>query len=333
MNHPLLIQMINSYPIPGCSEPKEFREVVEIDSLKLELVGLTYTHNSNVEITASAAGFDPTIYTRAYFELIERTSLFKAEQERSSFFLENGGRTEKVEISREEVFPESNESTHWRYAKSNGVAAHLNWNKACHAAALELKERHALLTSWYGNLPPQLLGTPSEFAGSPLTNIYDIRHYWFKGSRPVVGVFGFPKKKDHPLFFGFGAHETLEGATQHAVQETYQRLGFTWGEEVLSEVPEAAPTPLYHLNYYLCPEKVGLIQRWLVGNLPDRKISRLKSQPTREIRFVDLTPEGLVGKCAVVKAICDDYMPLSFGNWHPWIGPELGLDLFPHPIS
>lgn len=315
--------LFDEYPLPGCAEPELYQEQIEIRGSFLNLVGLSTQSMNFPEVTASAAGLssnatenDPLIYTRAYFELLERTSILAARKTHSA-----------------ELFLTSTEPEIWTYSKSNGIAAHAHWESACRSAKLELMERDAVLRSWYFGIHPISLGIPAGLRDSNLRDLYHLEAYRFQSSVNTVGVFGFPNEKGLPLFFGFGAHEDLEGAKHHAIQEAYQRLGFTWGEPLPEGPILNEPTPMYHLNYYLIPENAVHIQRWLNGSLPPRGEAPSLQKSHENIQFVDLTPEHLKGKCAVVKAVSEEFMPLTFGNWHPWIGPQSGPDLFPHPIS
>jgi hypothetical protein len=333
-----LSRLIREYSIPGWPEPETYIEQVQIgENSHLNLVGLSLQPTGLPEITASAAGlsvekdksFDDSLFTRAYFELIERSAILLAEKNDLSGSL----------------FSKSSDEGFWKYSKSNGIAAHIEWDKACYSAVLELIERDAVLRSWYFNSPPMQIKTPPHLLSSPLNGLYEIKVFQFQTPHQfqtegqvqteisVIGAFGFPKQNTAPLFFGFGAHKDLSKAIDHAVQEGYQRLGFTWGEAPPEEPLAENPTPFFHLNYYLLPEKMDLIRRWLEGALRSETSFSHSQKKTSEIRFTDLTPASLKGKCFVVKADSDSYMPLTFGKWHPWVGPQLGVDLFPHPIS
>jgi hypothetical protein len=269
---------------------------------------------------------------RAYFELLERTSILEAEcaDPTRDWSLRDSTGAIMARGSAAEVFPQSPSPEAWQYARSNGVAAHLDWERACRGAALEILERDRLLRSWLGESAPfRLHPRPRTELVEQLPE-FDFELYRFEPRRDsedevhVLGLFAFHRGGERPPVFGFGTGLDRQEALAHAEDELCQRAGFLWSEEIPDSLPEFAPTPGYHLGFYLAPGADTRLRAWLDGGRT-RKRAPTPARSDR-IRFVDLTPSRLREQLVIVKAVSSEALPLCFGAW-----PECAAE--PHPIA
>jgi hypothetical protein len=326
----------------GWSEPAVVEDVVIVDDVKLYRAGLSSVAPDGEEITSSAAEPTGSPLGRSYFELLERVSTFEALRSRRLFYeLWTSERQLAGFLPASEVFPESDEPNRWRYARSNGVALHASFSGACQRALWELAERDRVLRSWYGEIVPRRL--PLEAAKSPLAaaRSYDFRAYafpdpgtvWSRGVH-VAGIFGFPRRAEAPLVYGYAGRDDLGAALEAAQREAMQLLAFLWGEPIPDGPAGAAPTPLHHLERFLWPKNHELLRRWLDGR--HAKLAK-RTTPTRTDRsaceafFVDLTPAWLGGGLSVAKAVAAPAAPLAFGD-APFAS-HLPQELRLHPIA
>jgi hypothetical protein len=253
-------------------------------------------------------------------------------------------RTERGDVMGErpadDVFPMSVEPQRWRYARSNGVALHRDWSRACQRAVWEVAERDRIVRSWLGELRPERVPFPRE--EWPTIASYDWRAYRFAEVIPghfssavhVVGVFGFPLGEECPLVLGFAGRSREADAMEAARGEALQLLAFLWGEplpepERLSEEPTAG----MHLDTYQLPGAHAAIRRWLEGDhsrFAERGDRKRRVVERQQVAFVDLTPAWLPAGLRVAKALCDDAIPLTFGK-SPWVA-HLPSELRLHPI-
>jgi ribosomal protein S12 methylthiotransferase accessory factor YcaO len=262
-----------TFPLPeGWSEPERVEDTVDVDGLLIHRAGFASSSGRD-QAVGSAADWDSAPVMRARFELQERIALLEASRSAASSFAIralDGGRV--GQLPRKEVFPLSDEPTRWSYARSNGVALHADWKRACQGAVEELVERDRVLRAWLGETVPH----PVTFdrASSPLsrTRSYAWSAYSFPPAPDtlgpeleVIGLFGFPLKRDVPLAFGYGSRPTREDALGAATREAAQLLAFVWGEPIPERIPEPEPTPLAHLERFQCPEMHGILRRWLDG--------------------------------------------------------------------
>src|SRR4051794_31105714 len=111
-----LIDLTEKYPLPkGWALGEVFQETLEIGALRLNLLGLIGQSQELGEAVASAvspvgspAGSPNDVpYLRAYFELLERISVLKHEED-----------------THKDISSDEKPDSCWRYSKSNGIAAH-----------------------------------------------------------------------------------------------------------------------------------------------------------------------------------------------------------------
>ena len=327
------------FPLPeSWTEPESVEDIIDADGLQLHRVGLSSSRDGQ-EVLGSAADAQVSPAARAQFELLERMSILEATRSSAAMFATRtraGDPAECEPASR--VFPLSSDPTVWAYARSNGVALHSSWERACNGAVLELVERDRILRAWLGELEPQRL--PLDLWTSPLsrTRSYEWSAYsfpappWgdFAPDTAAVGVFGFPFQPAAPFVFGYGARDTVKSALDAATREAMQLLAFLWGEPLGEGSPEPAPTPMCHLETFQRRDRQELVRRWLGG--AHRQYRRSHQEPLdRAVRFVDITPTWLEGRLHVAKALSEAALPLTFG-----LSPltaHLPHELQLHPIA
>lgn len=307
-----LEKLTESVPLsPRWSKPQVYPDDFHLGSFHLKTMGLIAEASDKVPISGSAASeTSEEALERAYFELIERTSIFDVLQSSEEIFevMDRKGNLRK--LRRDQIFPVDGVSQGWKYSKSNGVAAHYDFQKAARSAALELIERDRILRSWYEGVPISEIyfveGTSTSIYVSQLEPYYRLKAYLIGKGTPVVGFFGFPKKTEWPLLLGFGASEDPWGALGHAQREALQRLAFLWGESIPSDCPSASPSPDYHLEYYLYPSHIEKITQWL-ENCQQRgaEFKNLGSE-SPEIFPVQLEYEGSSAENGLTKDLSSD---------------------------
>jgi hypothetical protein len=312
-----------------------FLEAVEIDHLVVHTVGLLCASVRGTEVTGSAASSTSPPAERAYFELIERTALVDAMAGSAREFPIIDGAGERLgTLPRHVVFPEAPSPEECRFALSSGVAAGWTIQGAAKAARAELIERDRVLRSWFGGGAPARQ-TPKSFGTWCPSSSYDVEVYTFSSDEPgsalaVAGVFAFPKVAYAPLAYGLAAADDSDTAIARAGGECQQRLAFLWGESLPADPPAFEPTAGYHQEFYLHPPTHALLRAWLRGDHAEGALSSGKSN--RNPRFIDLTPEHLLSRLRVVKAVPDGELRLAFGRGHPDLAPTLqryGV----HPIA
>jgi hypothetical protein len=330
---------LSTSPLPeGWSDPERVEDTVDADGLQLHRAGLASVSGRD-QAVGSAADWESSPVVRAEYELLERIVLLEASRsDRVRFALcaKNGERV--GDLSRDEVFPQSNDPTRWSYVRSNGVALHADWSGACESAAQELVERDRVQRAWLGETVPQAVRM--DLASSPLSRA---RSYtWSARAFPtalgvalpdleVVGAFGFPSAKGLPLVFGYGARSTRGDALAAATREAVQLLAFLWGEPIPDLLPAPEPTPLNHLERFQFPDMHRVLRAWLDGDHVRHARAKVAT-PTEmaSVRFVDLTPPWLHGGLKVVRAVGGSAIPLTFGPSPVFahLPPELSM----HPI-
>src|SRR5262249_9135044 len=135
--------------------------------IRLWRVGLSSVARGGDEATGAAAELSKLPVERSYFELIERMCTLDAlRSTREVYELRTLQDRSVAEIPRAKLFPESDEPARWRYARSNGVALHVDWTRACEHAFWELVERDRILRAWCGELAPQCV--PLSLRSTPL---------------------------------------------------------------------------------------------------------------------------------------------------------------------
>jgi YcaO cyclodehydratase, ATP-ad Mg2+-binding len=330
----------SAFPLPlGWSSPARVDDRIDADRLELYRIGLS-SRRSDVEAIGAAADWACSPGERGYFELLERVTILDAcAPGGADLPLRTRHGAPAGTCRRQHAFPKSSEPARWEYARSNGVAIHSDWQRACAHAEQELVERERVLRAWLGDTVPRAMDT--DLSASPLgrARSYEWRAYMFpacddeplRSDIAVVGVFGFPNRATLPLVLGYGARTDAAAALEAATRETAQLLAFLWGEE-FSDHPAPSPTPGHHLEVCQSPAgRLGL-RRWLEDGHGQYRRPRTSRPPvSSEVTFVDLTPEWLAGRLFVAKALCDATVPLAFGA-SPWTAhlPE-GLRIHPIP--
>ncbi|HEU5074314.1 MAG TPA: YcaO-like family protein [Polyangiaceae bacterium] len=344
MSHPdpaadELERLFREFPCsPHWGKPEVFADVVDIGGVRFYLDGLLASAGAEKTATGSAASVTGHQLDRAYFELVERTCLLDAIDasvpERA--VLDAAGK-QLGSCDQARAFPVSPAESAWAYARSNGVAAGPDWAAACAAAEAEARERHHVLSAWYGfAVPvPHPLDDLTLHALSPL---YDFEAYSFpapQNDRPspsfsVIGCFGFPKATGAPFVAGFGAALDVSNAERRAVGETLQRLGFLWGEAIPDSEPPLARTADYHQELYLWPPMQRRVRAWLAGEHAGC-CGAFPPQIASHPGFIDITPVHLAPRLRVAKMITGLGLPLTFGLGHPQV--ERAAALGAHPIA
>jgi hypothetical protein len=287
-----------------------FTECVEIDELRVYVVGLSVVLANGSLVTGAAASLVAPPRERSYFELLERLAL-------------SG---EGVELDAAGV----------ARSKSNGVALNDGFERAARRAQLELIERDRVLRSWYGGARPRILRGVRAWPGS-LERHYDLEVCCFEegidreeGGVQVVGIIAFPRDPSVPLSMGFGARDSLEEALDAAVAELLQQIAFGWGEPVPSVPPQAVPSPEFHLDFYAYPPHSELLAAWLAG--AHEGMGPALPRAAGEFRFIDITPTWMGRGLRVVRATHPAAIPLVFGLGHPWF-PDLPECMRVQPIA
>ncbi len=301
--------------------PEVVQDVITAGGLELHRSGLSTIAPDGEEICGAAAEPSTGATTRAWFELLERVSILDAiASPLASYSLRDRAGAEIGVVERSVVFPESPTPAAWRHARSSGVALHTSWAAACDHAIWELIERDRVLRAWYGETTPVRLDlAPMELPGP---TSYDWRAYSFPagagplaGAVEVVGVFGFPTDESSPFVVGYAGRDDRDGALASARREATQLLAFLWGEPILDEPPEPAPTAMFHLEAYQARGRHRLVRQWLEqghGRYWLSSDTKAPEEPT--YGFVDVTPAWLAGKFHVAKAIASMALPLVFGT-------------------
>jgi hypothetical protein len=340
-----LEELVRVYRLPaGWTAPECFVDEVAAGGWSIHLVGLISRDSNGAEATGSAADVSGFPLARAYFELLERTSLLAmtADPEARPVVRDRTGEVVGT-CPREVAFPRAPPGAPWAYARSNGVALGRSLEAACRSAELELVERDRVLRSWYGETRP--IALPDwRFESPPGPDaIYAFQAYEFPspagqaetGAHSIVaGVFGFPVADQRfPLVYGFGAGTARTEALAHAARECQQRLGFLLGEEIPAAMPAFATTADFHQDYYLWPRMHERLRIWLTGGhtIHARTLARPDGPGTGRL-FLDLTPKTGLRDLRVVRALPGPEIPLVFGRGHPWASRAVPEQLQVHPI-
>lgn len=294
---------------PGWSEPEIIDDCVDVGGVAVYRAGVSSRNGSGLEVTGSAAERDGSPLWRAWLELLERMAI-----------VESGVGT--------------SDDPRRRPARSNGVAAHATWTAACAGARLELVERDRVLRSWYGELAPVPVPAPEllrDFGSHEWVACVIPGEPW--SDVEVAVVVGFPADPQRPLARGFAARSSRRAAVEAASREALQGLAFLWDEPVPECAPAPAPTPIFHLDYYLYPRHHQEIRRWLAAEHGRHPKLWIPATPAAKIRFVDLTHPALAGQLAVAQAGSDAALPLVFGDAPVQVAAGLPRELHVHPIA
>lgn len=314
----------------GWSVPKQFSEDVHASSLVIELAGWMSQREGGPAVSGSAAALvgtrvDPTCAQRAAYELCERIAV--AEHlvgQAETFYAKTHTGNQLGVVSRDQVFPKAPPDASWSYSRSNGVALHSSWGRACERAFAESVERDAVLHSWYGGDAP----TPRTPRQNPVTRAmadhYELLAVEFacQGPETVCGLFGFPITPESPLIMGFGADTNRAVAWERCETEALQRLGFLWGESIPDTQPSVGKSAVSQQEYYLWPGSHEALRKWLGGAHAVRR-ERKRRVSIHDATFADLTPPEFRGSLAVAKLVCSDTLPLVFGLGHPTVEEPL----------
>ena len=208
----------------------------------------------------------------------------------------------------------SENTDEFQISKSNGISFHSDKDIAKRSATCELLERHVVLNSWYGDKAPRLLNCNPSASFEKIKSCYDCHYYEIPNDCElfVVMITLTPLEKGKPFIFGFGAHPSLAQAIEKSENETIQRLGFLYHEEI-EENPQFSASPFYHQEIYLGKSGQQKIQTWING---DHVNPIFDFHPTFDsFQHIDITPEWLKDKYVVVKAVGENYVPLYFGKF------------------
>jgi hypothetical protein len=327
---------------PACTLQETFLERVNVGKLELCMVGLIAATPGATTVTGAAAEESAFPIDRAFFELLERLSIFLARGSATPLVVRDRSGKQIGTHTTQQVFPADEQPDVQRASLSNGVALHGSWQRACDAALAELIERDRVLRSFAGEYAPVLIPGAEPQLADALRDLYEISAYSFGPKRKKLehiasGLFLFPMRDSAPLVYGFGADDTAVSALRSAKREALQRLAFLWGEALPAQAPVPQPTPDYHQEYYLYPEHHAILRDWLAGRrlLAKPKRARTKGRPEtnkvfdRTSSFVDLTISGIGSSLVVAKAIAPEASVLRFGL----TGEEQRASAPPHPIA
>lgn len=325
--HARLAALRRELPLPSGAELSDvFVEQATLGELCLSMVGLV-AHVGAETITGSAADRAGFPVERAYFELVERVSLFTARAGGRMLALRDAKGVALELRSSARVFGRPREQATRVRSLSNGVAVQKSWAASCEAALAELVERDRVLRSFAGEQAPEAIATDRALA-SALRAHYAIESYAFtpRGARhQVAGVFLFPRWQEAPLCVGFGAATERSSAVERAAREALQRLAFLWGEALPQVPPAIDATADGHQEYYLYPPHRAALRAWLMGERRDgTRACTTAPFDGEQTRFVDLTPPELAGALYVAKAVSPRARQLRFG-WR--------VGVVPHPIA
>jgi hypothetical protein len=318
----------------GWSRPARLNDFVLAAGIRIHRSGVAATSPTGEEVCGAAADRTRAATDRAWYELAERVCVVEASsapRRRRKLYSAEGDVVGAIN----DAFPQSPSPRRWIPSRSNGVALHVDWPRACRRAYWELAERDRVLRSWMGEIVPR----PIEV---PMPSTSRRRYEWVAFSFPadglsfsegleVVGVFAFPRKGRIPLAMGFAARPVLALALAAATTEALQQLAFLWGVRVGGPVDESLVNPDLHLDTYQTRAAHSRLRAWLDGEHRGYARARGRLRRPEPVRFVDLTGAWLGGKARVAKAICRDAVQLEFGR-SPRM-QHLPPDLRIHPIS
>lgn len=301
-----------------------FADELIIDNEKITLVGFACENKQGVVLSGSAGGRD-NVEDRAFYELLERLTVYENHQLPDNAVLSiKNGQNKIIDEKRKGEIMSPHKGEDWRQAMSNGVAIHQDFLRASNHAQFELLERDAVLASWYGlTLPHKKEKTPQPFPES-----YQVELYFFETLNGLHTAMALarPKKEGIPLLYGFGTEKGPEQAEAKAHSELIQRIGFLFDETADENMP-FEPSALYLQEFYLRPENQHRIDSWLNGEHG----AKGRSLKNATINFIDLTlPE--LKNYSIVKATSEDVIPLIFGKGYRIPGIEIKTEWELHPI-
>lgn len=316
---PALERLCEQFPLPGGYQLSEtFSDDLCLGALQLSMVGLVADHPDGDRVVGSAAGPGAAPWDRAYYELLERTSIKLARmREGDALVVRDADSGEPLDrMPHAVVFADAEAGDGTRLSMSNGVALHSRWSEAGRRARCELAERDGVLATFWDGAPIAPLPVPDEPPLAALAERYEVEAYQLGDGGalglPAVGVFAFPRDPSDPLVYGFGGGGERAAALAAASREALQRLAFLWGEAIPEDVPDESATPDYHQEFYLVPAHRALLRTWLRDGQASAKTAQ-PLLPATHVQLVDLTPPELSGRLWVAKAMADGIRPLRFG--------------------
>jgi hypothetical protein len=324
-----LEELQQRFPLPpGWTFQESFMQEASIGSLTLFMVGLVAASGDRNALGSSTQA-DGYPVNRAYFELLERISIYEANQPDRVLEVRDLQGNVLAQRSAARVFA-NNLSAQLRLSLSNGVALHSSWQAACTSALHELIERDRILRSFAGEFAPVRLQAPNTELARATAEQFETVAYEIGQRHPAPQHrtalwFMMPQQIELPITYGFGTSESLADALARAEREAMQRLAFLWGEELPSEQVQPSPTPDFHQEFYLYPPNHARLTEWLAGQIKprhamQRKLPLFDGCP---VTFIDLTPATLRGKLAVAKAVSPSARQLRFG---------VTRNAVPHPV-
>ncbi len=329
--------LLQQYPLPpGSAEIETFEDVLNIDLPALHLAGIAAKRADGRLLTGSAVDLSrEAARVRAYFELLERLAIFEADDrgpQHSFRVLDRGG---NASDQRTTLPPFDDSDPHWRWSRSNGIAAHTDLVSAIRGAEFEIWERDQVLRSWFGEIAPRRLNTPLKIES---WGGYRFEAFAFSAPESPVfvgGVFGFPNSRNQPVVFGFSAASDLETSLAKAQKEALQRMAFLWDEPLPENDPPVTGTPDFHMDWFRRPDQRYRIERWLAGDRTSQEVRPLPSSAPilSGEGFIDLSPTHLEGKVFVVQASIPEKKRLFFGMDPSWSRSTPGWEEWIHPIA
>jgi hypothetical protein len=303
----------------GCALSDTLLQRVTLGGLELYMVGLVGSVPGGSGVIGAAADRQGFPVERAFFELIERVSLWVARMADKPLRVRDQAGALVQKVPALNVFPSDAAPARIRASLSNGVALQRSWSAACDAARCELVERDRVLRSFRGEFAPVALPVPDRELARALRKLYDLEAYAFapgeqRVEHSVAGLFLFPRQPSYPLAYGFGAALDGTAALKRATNEALQRLAFLWDEALPTEPPLAAPTPDYHQEYYLYPPHHAQLRDWLAGRTRLARARTARSFDGEAVWYADLTPPALRTELCVVRASSPRAQALLFGR-------------------
>lgn len=317
--------------------PEEFETTISGKTFRVE--GIAASHPDLGEMIGASIILEDDSSSAA-FELVERISILEeaANQAKTHFAVRSHQSGNIIAtIERDEVFSATN-NPGLVFSKSNGVAIHDSWSKACQAAACELIERHLILESFYGKIRPErlnqetslLLELEADYESSSYGLGYQMTDAY---PHPIYVCVALLKPKDpgvNPQLVGFGAAFTEKEARFKAEKEVLQRAIFLHGGgELPTTEPDILPSADAHQDYHLYPPNHYIVLDWLAGK------THLDVFPTPScvrLRFVDLSSPDRE-QLFVAKAISSDTQQLIFGKMDDAFYVSMGItNRHLHPI-
>lgn len=325
-----LAQLVEQYPLPpGWKLARRIEDTIDVSqpglTLKLRRAGLIAQREGR-SVGASAAGRDEDPLARAYFRLLERVVLVHTSDHKAPLVIRDaqGGALGTAESL--EVFLEAPEGARYSYAKSHGVALGQDWADACALARAELLKRDALLRAWYGQTMPKQVGDCAHGFAAELAGLYEFESYELPAlSEHVVFSVAFPKSPNAPLLLGLACGAAIHEASDAALSQCLEKLGFLWGEAIPEAEPRFSCSADYHQEYYLWPPKAQVLRDWLGGAHRDYAVGVPAPEPA-EFTFADL---GASGERRLAKGLSAACLPLTYGQGAALLNHKVLSELTP----